>query len=291
MPASPLEQTSPTGFFPDGQVSAPSSYESSLGPPSDSPVVPPAGYGHSQVSPLTPPEQYDSRGYLRDGIPTPRPILARPPMTDYAPQGTMSFNFGDSLPQLWNMDGAPASPPPLPDFDFFSSQSLPQRYVHPPPAPPSHKPPPGPTPVYVPSQAGQPVTSHRHSVPSITTSAHHNATYQSLRTAPPQPHPIRTTFPRGYHEGYPQHPPHTYAPGSSPTRSFTTEFMAPYRDGEGENLSDYERLRIRLLEEAYHNRSPPGPSPNSGGSAGGRYGSTHHSPDQWVNGGQRYGFT
>ena len=122
LPASPLEQTSPAGFFPDGQVSAPSSYESSLGPASDSPVVPPAGYGHSQVSPLTPPEQYDSRGYLRDGIPTPRPILARPPMTDYAPQGTMSFNFGDGLPQLWNMDGAPASPPPLPDLDRKSTR-------------------------------------------------------------------------------------------------------------------------------------------------------------------------
>lgn len=283
LPASPTGETSHSSWFPDGHVAAPPNYESASGSAPGSSVVSPQRYGHPQVSSLTSPDQYDSQGYMRNWIPAPRPSMARPPMAEFASsQGPMSFHLGGSVHQLWNMDGAPASPPPLPNFDFFPSHPAPQHYVAPPPAPLSHKPS-GPTSIYIPPQPGQPTTSHRHSLPSIVTSGHQNAAYHPLRTAPPQPHSIRTTFPRGYHEGSQQRSPQTYAPGSSPTRPLPAELFGSYCDGEGEILSDHERLRLRLLEEAYRNRPPP----NSGGR---RYGSTNHSPDEWANGGQRYVF-
>ncbi|KAI1784087.1 fungal-specific transcription factor domain-containing protein [Ganoderma leucocontextum] len=289
LPNSPTGETSPGRLFPHE-----SSYESNLVPPaSDSPVVPSQGYGRPQAPPLTPRESYDRRGYIQEYISAPQPSLTRPSMTPYeAPssQAHLSFGYGGNVPQLWDMDGAPASPPPLLDFNFFPSHPSSQRFVPPPPPPgaPSHK---GrdPARIYIPSH---PIHSasipHRSSLSSVAASDHRGTTYHSVRPPPPQPHPIRTNVSRGYQEGYHQRSPQGYGPDTSSTRPLPSDYRASYCKHENEPLGDHECLRLRLLEEAYQHRSLPGPPPNSGSSSGGGYGPSHHSSDQWANGAHRW---
>ncbi|PIL36105.1 transcription factor [Ganoderma sinense ZZ0214-1] len=288
LPNSPTGETSPGRFFPEDHVG--SSYESNLATASDSPVVPLRGYGRPQPPPLAPPDTYDRRAYIQEYISAPQPSLTRRSMATYegpSSQAHLSFRYGDSVPQLWDMDGAPASPPPLLDFNFFPSHPPSQRFVPlPPPGAKTHDE----TPIYIPSQPMHHPTSipHQGSIPSVAGTDHRGAPYHSVRPPPPQPHPIRTNFSRGYQEGYHQHSPHDYGPHTSSTRPLPSDYRSSYCKHEDDSLGDHECLRLRLLEEAYRSRSPPGPPLNPGSSSGGAYGSLHHSPDQWANSGYRW---
>nr|VWO95032.1 Zn(2)-C6 fungal-type domain-containing protein [Ganoderma boninense] len=287
LPNSPTGETSPGRYIPEEHVG--SSYESNLATASESPVVPSQGYGRPQPPSVAPCDTYDRRAFIQEYISAPQPSLTRPSMATYegsSSQAQLSFGYGGSVPQLWDMDGAPASPPPLLDFNFFPSHPPSQRFVPPPP-------PGGKThdeaSIYISSQpmhhpAGIP---HRGSIPSITGTDHRGAPYQSVRPPPPQPHPIRTNFSRGYQEGYHQQSPHGYGPDTSSTRPLSGDYRSSYCKREDDSLGDHECLRLRLLEEAYRHRAAPAPPPHPGSSSGGTYGSSHHSPDQWANSGHR----
>ena len=256
---------------------------------SDSSTVPSQGYGRPPIAPLALRETYDRRGYIQEYIPAPPSSLARPPMAPYEgppSQAHLSFGYGGSVPQLWDMDGARASPPPLLDFNFLPSHPPSQRFAPAPPAPGGKGR--NAALVYIPSQ---PVHSasipHRGSISSVAGSGHRGTAYHSVRPPPPQPHPIRTNFSRGYQEDYHQQSPQGYGPDTSSTRPLPNDYHASYCKHEDDSLGDHECLRLRLLEEAYRHRSAPGPAPSSGSSSGGPYGPSHHSPDQWANSAHR----
>ncbi len=243
-----------------------------------------SGHAHSQISPLTPPEHYDLQSYRQEYL---RSHQAGIPPSAPSQYSQLNFSFDGSVPQLWDMDGAPASPPPLPDFNLFMSSQPPQpsqppqRFI----SPVGHKAPP-PPPIY--THSTEP-PQHRSSVPTIATPVHRSAGYHhSIRH--PQPYALRTPIPpssSAYHEtyrGHPSHSPQGYVPGSSPTNpsALPADYRASFCKSEDESLDDHECLRLRLLEEAYRQRPPPQtPGPGAYG------GPIHHSPDQWVQGGQR----
>lgn len=294
MPNSPTGETSPGRFFPEEHVGT--SYESNLAAAPDPPVVPSQGYSRPHPPPLAPRDTYDRRGYIQEYISAPQPSLSRPSVATYegpSSQAHLSFGYGSTVPQLWDMDGAPASPPPLLDFNFFPSHPPSQRFVPPPPpGTETHSE----APIYIPSGPMHHSTSipHRGSMSSIAGSDHRAATYHSVRPPPPQPHPIRTNFSRGYQEGYHQQPPHGYGADTSSTRALPSDYRASYCKHEDDSLGDHECLRLRLLEETYRHRSAPGLPPNPGSSSGGAYGLSHHphhSPDQWANSGHRCALT
>ncbi|KAI0780144.1 hypothetical protein C8Q74DRAFT_745792 [Fomes fomentarius] len=268
LPASPTDSAPGRPPFQDTQAAVPV-YESAPGNAPSSHQAPDPSHSHPRLSPLTPPEYH---GYHQDYVHAPQPSMSRPGLPQYpSSQGTLSFSYDGDVHQLWNMDGAPASPPPLPDFNMFMPPpQQPQHYAPPPQPAHSHKPP-ALSPMYT---HPQPIsTTHRSSVPTIPTPAHThiNSGFQSMR--PPQPHPIRTSFPPTYH-----HPPQGHTP-------LPPEYRASSYKEEDEPLGDHECLRLRLLEEAYRQRAPQG-GPLQGPGAG-YPGPSHHSPDQWVNREQR----
>ena len=321
LPNSPTEDA-PRNPFGDTQGSMPL-FESNPVPIPGSHAPSLSGHSHPQVSPLTPPDHFDLHGYRQEYVHAQQAGLPRSNQAQYIPP--LSFTYDGGVPQLWDMDGAPASPPPLPEFNLFMPpppqqppQAQPAHFA--PPAAP-HKAPPHPPPIFT-HPPTHPPAHHRNrgSVPTISTPAHRGAAYHhSIR--PPQPHAIRTSFsptghgpqapPSGYHhpEAYPGHPsasaaaqaqghsPQGYVPGSSPTNPnpnpnphpLSADYRASFCKNEDESLDDHECLRLRLLEEAYRQR-PPGQG--SGGPApvpvpGGSYGGPHVPSDQWANGGHR----
>lgn len=272
LPASPTDSAPSRPPFQDTQAAVPVYEPAPVNLPS-SHQAPDPSHSHPRVSPLTPPEYY---GYHQDYVHAPQPSMSRPGLQQYpSSQGTLSFSYDGDVHQLWNMDGAPASPPPLPDFNMFMPppQQPPQHYAPPPQPAHSHKPPALSSPIYT---HPQPIsTTPRSSVTTIPTPTHthSNSGFQSMR--PPQPHPIRTSFPPTYHDRH-------HSQGYTP---LPPEYRASSYKEEDEPLGDHECLRLRLLEEAYRQRAPQG-GPAQGSGAG-YPGPSHHSPDQWVNREQR----
>ncbi|KAI0745136.1 hypothetical protein C8Q76DRAFT_24115 [Earliella scabrosa] len=298
LPASPTED-SPRQSFPDTQAAV-SSYDAApiSVPGSHHPA--PNSHSHPQVSPLTPPERY---GYHQDYIRAPQPSMSRPSLPQYPPPaGTLSFSYDGAVPQLWDMDGAPASPPPLPDFNLFMPPHQAPHHYAPPPAPaPAHRPP-TPPPLYTHPPPIPPIsTTHRNSVPTIAAPVRRSSATYHAPIRPPQPHPIRTALPHppppppAFRDGSYHHSPQSYAPpGTSPTNPnpnpnpLPMDYRASFCKNEDEGLGDHECLRLRLLEEAYGQRPPQGGPPQAApGGAGVYVGPSQHSPHEWANGGQR----
>ena len=148
----------------------------------------------------------------------------------------------------------------------------------------------------------------RQSVPSATNlpnasnSSRLSSTLVNLPSAPHQPRTPHTHPKRSTHVHFLLTPPSTRGRTVSSTSRTSPPYplSADHRDWrckDHDHLSDHECLRLRLLEEAYQQRSLPGPPPppnpgggGHGGGVGGTYGSTHRMSDQWVNGGHRAGY-
>ncbi|KAI8993102.1 fungal-specific transcription factor domain-containing protein [Trametes punicea] len=225
-----------------------------------------------QISPLTPPDRYDLHGY--QGPPPAQPVPRAPaPSFPSAPISMQMSLDSSGLPQLWDMDGAPASPPPLADFAMFMAPQLPPQQftstpIHKPPAGahlyPQHHTPRHPVPDSNVAQ-GQRVVEHmrRNSGYQNVLPAHLARSGQHSYEAPfnpnpqPQPYPPRLQLSHPSPQGY----------GGEP-HSFAADYRPSYLKHEDAPFDDQECLRLRLLEEAYRQRQLAGPRRESSGNLG-----------------------
>ncbi|KAI0769709.1 hypothetical protein BD413DRAFT_78261 [Trametes elegans] len=237
------------------------------------------GYTQQHVSPLTPPERYDLQGYQEYPLAQPAP---RAPAQHYPDAPVpLQLSFDGGLPQLWDMDGAPASPPPLADLNMFIPQQPPpsQRFTPTPVLKPSV---PVPAPVFPHPQQHQ--HPHPYAMPHISVSHARHAAEQAHRVShhePRVPHIARSMQPSYHAQGY----------GAGPAQAPLAEYCPTFFKRDDVPLDERECLRLRLLEEAYHQRqfvggqrsgsgNPDfggGPPPNAG----------RHPSGQWVHGAQR----
>ena len=247
-------------------------------------------HSYPQISPLTPPDHFDLHGY-RQPPHMHAPRAGVPRQGAFAPYGVGTHStaaaavvdpasaFPFEGAQLWNMDGAPASPPPMPEFHgFFPPPSHPHPHSH------SHSHPQPP-----PMQPSYPC---RHRPMQLLPSRRSGDRYQAIR--PPQPPPIRTDVapayadaayhtspaPLSHHSHHTPH--HAHHPDASPSDVYPPEYIASFcKNEDGCTLSHQECLRLRLLEETWLPRQPPPPQPPHPASAGG-YAQPHPPPPQWA---------
>ncbi|KAI0329728.1 hypothetical protein GY45DRAFT_1324710 [Cubamyces sp. BRFM 1775] len=253
----------------------------------------------SRIPSLTPSGHYELHAYQE-----PRPLVHPTPRASVASHfsGTdapisMQLSLDGSLPQLWDMDGAPASPPPLPDFAMFMPpQPPPQQFT---PAP-VHKPP-APAAVY--SQHHPHHPQHHLNMPNLHVNLAqgrpvpgqmHRAGFQDVR--PPHlprsaehPQQQQQQQQSGYHQvPYPGPAHHPHAFGAN-AQSLPADYRPTFLKHEEAPLDERECLRLRLLEEAYRQRQYTGgqrdlagnavPYPAAAPSDAGR-----HPSEQWVPG-------
>ena len=128
LPDSPTEESAGRSVFSEMQAAGPMYHHDASraqhdGDQNSSPV-----HRYPQISPLTPPDHFDLHGY-RQPPHMHAPRAGVPRQGAFAPYGVgthaaagvvdpaSAFPFEGA--QLWNMDGAPASPPPMPEFHGF----------------------------------------------------------------------------------------------------------------------------------------------------------------------------
>ncbi|KAL7281745.1 hypothetical protein ACG7TL_005063 [Trametes sanguinea] len=248
-----------------------------------------------QISPLTPPDQYDIHGYQGHPLAQPAPRSHQPTFSNTPIPMQLSLD-SSGLPQLWDMDGAPASPPPLPDFAMFMPQQPPPREF---PPNPVHKPPAS-APIFTHTQHHLPT---RHSIPHANTvHGHHVADpmrqsmghggYPDMRaqqlqrpSQPGYPHPQQ---PFNLQQQQQQQPPHPQAfGGQDPLAEYRPSFLKC----EEAQYDDRECLRLRLLEEAYRQRQLVGVRRDSSGNPVSYTNPSHQQPnpsDRWGPGPSRW---
>ncbi|CDO74459.1 hypothetical protein BN946_scf184979.g14 [Trametes cinnabarina] len=244
---------SPASSLPSGSGSFAPAYDTA-----SSSEFRPRSYSQ-QISPLTPPDQYDLHTYQSHPLVQPAPRGHPPSFVD--PSLPMQLSLDSSgLPQLWDMDGAPASPPPLPDFAMFMPQQPPPQQF---PPNPVHKP-----------SASAPIYTHAQHYPSARHSIPHaNATYGHHMSDPmrasmsgyPDMRSQQQQLPRQNQPAYQQQPfdlqqpqttpshPQTYGESDPPT--LPPEYQPSFLKREEAQYDDRECLRLRLLEEVYRQRA------------------------------------
>ncbi|KAL1939894.1 hypothetical protein VTO73DRAFT_9594 [Trametes versicolor] len=240
-----------------------------------------------QISPLTPPEHY----VMQEPPPLAQPVPHAPiPRFTEAHNMPMQMSFDGGLPQLWDMDGAPASPPPLPNFNMYMQPAPSQQQFAPNPV---HKPP---AQMVYSSQSH----SHSHSNPNLSHHSNPSPSYGHVQHSAQHPHAQH----RGsYHESPPPHMSRQSHPGYADqyqqvpqgyrqeVNRLPANYHPSYLKQEEAPLDDHECLRLRLLEEAQHQRQMAAagrsvqghPSQYGGPSNPGR-----HPSEQWGNGANRW---
>ncbi|KAH9858811.1 fungal-specific transcription factor domain-containing protein [Lenzites betulinus] len=319
LPDSPTEDGPPSGLLPtDAEAYIPAYQSISI---SRSPHDPSPGYPQ-QISPLTPPDHYTM---AEPSLAQPAPRAPVQHFADPSMPMQLSFDSASGLPQLWDMDGAPASPPPLSNFNMYMQQPPPPQQQFAPA--PVHKPP-APMPVYNhPHPAAQhPQHQQQHpaphhlqhpnfGIPPHSGGAQHAAHRNSFHDARP-PHLSRLSHsgygepfhalpaPHAYgpgpgpssapsHQPHPQHPqqhphPHPHPHQQQQQQHLPPEYPPVYLKQEELPLDERECLRLRLLEDAHRQRQQLAAIQRHPGPFGGPASAMRHPPEQWVNGANRW---